>query len=210
MPFLHCFFINNIGRLLNLYLICRGIVRSKKQMNKLLLCIFFIAPILGFSQNKSFYDFKVTDIHGNTFDFSTLKGKKVLIVNTASECSLAPQLYKLQELYEEYGGDDFEIIAFPCNDFAKHEPGSSQQINDIYTKKYGITFPVMAKIQLKGDSINPVYQWLTSSKENSTLDAKVMWNYQKFLIDKEGYVQDVIWPVGKPKGKRIEEWLLGK
>ena len=176
-------------------------------MNKFFLFLFLLVSGFGFSQTKSFYDFKVTDIHGKTFDFATLKGKKVLIVNTASECSLAPQLKKLQDLYEEYGGEDFQIIAFPCNDFAEHEPGNNEQIYEIYTQKFGISFPIMAKINIKGDNMAPVYQWLTSSEENGTLDAKVMWNYQKFLIDKNGHVVEVIWPIGSPKSKRIEEWL---
>lgn len=176
-------------------------------MDKLILILLMLISVPGPSQTKSFYDLMVTDIHGETFDFATLKGKRVLIVNTASECSLAPQLKKLQELYEEYGGEDFEIIAFPCNDFAEHEPGNNEQIYEIYTQRYGISFPIMAKIKIKGDNMSPVYQWLTSSKENGTLDAKVMWNYQKFLIDKNGHVVDVIWPIGSPKSKRIEEWL---
>jgi len=176
-------------------------------MKKIFILLIILLPVTGFSQTKSFYDFKVTDIHGNTFDFASLKGKKVMIVNTASECSLAPQLKKLQELYEEYGGEDFEIIAFPCNDFADHEPGKSQQIDNVYTQKFGITFPVMAKITIKGDNMNPVYKWLTSSKENGTLDAKVMWNFQKFLVDENGHVEDVIWPIGSPESKRVEEWL---
>lgn len=176
-------------------------------MKKILLFLFLLITFVGFSQTKSFYDFNVTDIHGKIFDFTTLKGKKVMIVNTASECSLAPQLKKLEELYEEYRGEDFEIIAFPCNDFAKHEPGDGKQIYDIYTQEFGVTFPIMAKITIRGDNMNPVYQWLTSSKENGTIDAKVMWNYQKFLIDKNGHVEDVIWPIGSPKSKRIEAWL---
>lgn len=169
--------------------------------------LFLLISFAGFTQTNSFYDFKVTDIHGKIFDFATLKGKKVMVVNTASECSLAPQLIKLEELYEEYGGEDFEIIVFPCNDFASHEPGDSNQIYDVYSRKFGVTFPIMAKISIRGDNMNPLYQWLTSSKENGTLDAKVIWNYQKFLIDKNGTVEDVIWPIGSPAGKRVEAWL---
>jgi glutathione peroxidase len=176
-------------------------------MKKFLPIIFLLASVAGFSQTKSYYDFKVTDIHGKTFDFATLKDKKVLIVNTASECSLAPQLKKLQELYEEYGGEDFEIIAFPSNDFGNREPGNNEQILKIYTEKFGISFPIMAKSSVKGDEMNPVYQWLTNSQENGTLDAKVMWNFQKFLVDDDGQVVDVVWPIGSPKSKRIEEWL---
>jgi len=149
--------------------------------------IFFLIAIListpGFAQKKSLYDFSATTIDGKEFDLSALKGKKVLIVNIATECSLAPQLKKLQELYEEYGGDDFVIIGFPCNDFGKQEPGDNPEIYQTCTTKYNITFQLMEKIKIKGDECHPIYKWLTSSEENGTLDAKVTWNYQKFLVN---------------------------
>lgn len=160
------------------------------------------------AQNKTLHDFTATTIDGKEFDFSTLKGKKVLIVNTASECSLAPQLKKLQELYEEYGGDDFEIIAFPCNDFGKQEPGNNEEIYDVCTKKYEITFQMMEKIMIKGNNPHPIYKWLTSSEENGTLEAKVTWNYQKFLVDENGQVVDALSPISSPKSNRILEWLM--
>jgi len=173
---------------------------------------FFVITIL-FSfqitaQHKTLHDFKATTIDGKKFDFSTLKGKKVLIVNTASECSLAPQFKKLQELYEEYGGDDFEIIAFPSNDFGKQEPGNNKQIFEVCTKKYEITFQMMEKIKIKGNNPHPIYKWLTSSEENGTLEAKVTWNYQKFLIDENGLVVDALSPISSPKSNRILEWLM--
>jgi len=172
----------------------------------LILTILFSVQIMP--QKKTLYDFKATAIDGKEFDFSTLKGKKVLIVNTASECSLAPQLKKLQELYEEYGGDDFEIIGFPCNDFGKQEPGDNKEINEVCTKKFGVTFQMMEKIKIKGDDCHPIYKWLTSSEENGTLDAKVTWNYQKFLIDENGKVVDSFSPISSPKSNRIIEWLM--
>ena len=170
-------------------------------------------PILFFctlcpAQHKVLYDFKATTIDGKDFDFSALKGKKVLIVNIATHCSLAPQLKKLQELYEEYGGDDFEIIAFPCNDFGNQEPGDNQEIQSVCTNKYAITFPVMEKISIKGEDCHPLYKWLTNSEENGTLQSKVTWNYQKFLVDEEGKVVDSLSPITSPKGNRILEWLL--
>jgi glutathione peroxidase len=160
------------------------------------------------AQNKTLHDFKATTIDGDEFDFSTLKGKKVLIVNIATECSLAPQLKKLQELYEEYGGDDFEIIAFPSNDFGKQEPGENHEIKEVCTNKYSITFPIMEKISIKGDNPHPIYKWLTSSEENGSLESKVTWNYQKFLIDENGHVVDSYSPITSPKSNRIVEWLM--
>jgi len=173
----------------------------------LISCLLLTVP--GFTQTKTLYDFKPTDINGEIFDFATLKGKKVMIVNTASECALTPQFKKLQELYEEYGGDDFEIIGFPSNDFGKQEPGTNENIREFCSSKYGVSFPMMAKIEIKGDNMHPVYRWLTSSSENGTLDAKVMWNFQKFMIDREGNVEDFVPPFQGPKNKRIIEWLQG-
>ena len=172
----------------------------------LFLTILFSVQIMA--QKKTLHDFKATTIDGKEFDFSTLKGKKVLIVNIATECSLAPQLKKLQELYEEYGGDDFEIIGFPCNDFGKQEPGENEAVYDVCTNKYSITFQLMEKISIKGENPHPVYQWLTSSEENGTLEAKVTWNYQKFLVDENGKVVDSLSPISSPKSNRIMEWLM--
>lgn len=173
-----------------------------------LVIVFFLISIQIMGQHKTLYDFTAKTIDGKEFDFSTLKGKKVLIVNTATECSLAPQLKKLQELYEEYGGDDFEIIGFPCNDFGKQEPGDNDHIFEVCTNKFGITFQMMDKIKIKGDDCHPIYKWLTSSEENGTLESKVTWNYQKFLIDENGEVVDSFSPISSPKNNRIMEWLM--
>lgn len=173
-----------------------------------LLIISLLVSVHISGQLKTLYDFKANTIDGKEFDFSTLKGKKVLIVNTATECSLAPQFKKLQELYEEFGGDDFEIIAFPCNDFGNQEPGNNEEIMEVCKNKYAVTFQMMEKIKIKGDDCHPIYKWLTSSEENGTLQAKVTWNYQKFLIDKEGKVVDSLSPISSPKSKRITEWLM--
>jgi glutathione peroxidase len=172
----------------------------------IIITLFFSIQVIG--QKKTLHDFKATTIDGEEFDFSSVNSKKVLIVNIATECSLAPQLKKLQELYEEYGGDDFEIIGFPCNDFGKQEPGESEEIKEVCTNKYAITFQLMEKIEIKGDNPHPIYKWLTSSEENGTLDAKVTWNYQKFLINENGEVVDSYSPISSPKSNRIVEWLM--
>jgi glutathione peroxidase len=158
-------------------------------------------------QNKNLYDFMATTITGEPYDFSQLEGKKVLIVNTASECMLTPQFKKLQELYEEYGGDDFEIIGFPCNDFGSQDPAGNDVIYDFCTKKYEVTFTMMGKIEIKGENAHPLYKWLTTSEENGVLDAKVTWNFQKFLIDEKGEIVDFVPPVKSPKTDRIMDWL---
>ena len=171
----------------------------------LFILLFYTTSVL--SQIKTLHDFKATTIDGEIFDFASLKGKKVLIVNTASECALTPQFKKLQELYEEYGGDDFEIIGFPCNDFGKQEPGDNDQIIVFCTNKYGVTFQMMEKISIKKENTHPVYKWLTSSKENGTLDAEVKWNFQKFMIDENGLVVDFVPPIFSPAGKKVINWL---
>jgi glutathione peroxidase len=167
--------------------------------------IFFATAASG--QYKTLHDFTARTIDGELFDFSTLKGKKVLIVNTATECSLTPQFKRLQELYEEYGGDDFEIVAFPCDDFGGQEPGTNEQIREFCEKKYNISFTLMEKISIKGENMHPVYQWLTNSEENGTLDGKVIWNFQKFLIDEEGVAVDFLSPITGAKNRRILDWL---
>jgi glutathione peroxidase len=176
-----------------------------KRQCVLVVFLIIITPIV-FGQ-KTLHDFSARTITGELLDFSTLNGKKVLIVNTATECSLTRQFKKMQELYEEYGGDDFEIIAFPCNDFGSQEPGTNQQINEFCTKKYNVSFTMMEKISIKGDDIHPIYKWLTSSKENGTLDAKVIWNFHKFLVDGEGQVVESLSPITGVQNQRIIEWL---
>lgn len=170
------------------------------------LACFLLLTNLVFAQ-KTLHDFSARTITGEILNFSTLKGKKVLIVNTATECSLTPQFRKMQELYEEYGGDDFEVIAFPSNDFGSQEPGTNQQINDFCINKYNVSFILMEKISIKGDDMHPVYKWLTSSEENGTLDAKVIWNFQKFLVDENGQVVESLSPITGVQNRRIMEWL---
>jgi glutathione peroxidase len=180
-------------------------------MNTIKFFLLIFAIMLSFSvfaQHKTLFDFKAKTIDGDEFDFSSLKGKKVLIVNTATKCSLSPQLKRLQEIYEEYGGDDFEILAFPSNDFGNQEPGTNEDIKEVCFNKYGITFQLMEKVKIKGDDCHPLYHWLTTSEENGSLQARVTWNFQKFLIDKNGEVVDALSPIASPKSNRIIEWLM--
>jgi glutathione peroxidase len=151
----------------------------------------FMAMIIAASasasaQTKSFYDFKVKTLYGDDFDMSQLKGKKVLIVNTASKCGFTPQYEDLQKLYETYGDNNFLIIGFPANNFMNQEPGSNEEIAAFCKVNYGVTFPMMEKISVKGDDIHPLYQWLTDKSENGVLDAKVSWNFNKFFVDDTG------------------------
>ena len=162
------------------------------------------------SQSKTFYDFKVKDIDGKDYDLSSLKGKKILVVNTASKCGLTPQYEDLQKLYEKYGSKDFVIIGFPANNFMKQEPGTNSEIKDFCTSEYNVTFPMMSKISVKGDDIDPLYEWLTSKDLNGVMDSKVKWNFQKYMINEEGQLVDVAYPKTNPLGEQIVNWIEGK
>ena len=169
---------------------------------KLMLVSFIITTLSGSAQ-KAFYDFKVETIDGSMFDFSQLKGKKVLIVNTASKCGFTPQYDGLQELYEKYGGDDFTIIGFPANNFANQEPGTDEEIQQFCRINYGVTFPMMSKISVKGDDMHPLYKWLTSKEKNGVMDSEVKWNFQKYLINEDGQLVDVFYSKVKPMDEEI-------
>lgn len=158
---------------------------------------------------QNFCDFTVKDTYGNDFDLKQLKGKKVMVVNTASKCGLTPQYKKLQELYTKYKDDGFVIIAFPANNFGRQEPGTNKEIQEFCSSKYGIDFPIMSKISVKGSDIHPLYQWLTRKSENGILDAPVRWNFQKFLIDESGQIVKSIPPQIAPDAKQITNWIKG-
>ena len=137
---------------------------------------------------KSIYDFRVPGLESGTIDFSAYKGKKILIVNTASECGYTPQYKDLQALSEKFK-DKLVIVGFPANNFGGQEPGSATEIKAFCEKNYGVTFPMAAKVSVKGDDMAPIYHWLTSKAENGVLDATIGWNFNKFLIDENGKMQ---------------------
>ena len=134
---------------------------------------------------KTIYDFKVPSIDGKTIDFAQFKGKKILIVNTASKCGYTPQYEGLQKLYNTYK-DKLVIVGFPANNFGAQEPGTNTEIQEFCKKNYGVSFPMAAKISVKGDDTAPIYKWLCSKAENGVLDAEIKWNFNKFLLDENG------------------------
>ena len=146
------------------------------------------------SVDNSIHQFKVADIYGNIFDFSQLKGKKVMIVNTASKCGLTYQYEALQKLYSQYKDLNFVIVGFPSNDFLWQEPGSNDEIIDFCEQNYGVTFPMMSKITVKGTKKHPIYQFLTQKSKNNYKDSRVTWNFQKYLVNKQGRVEKIISP----------------
>lgn len=165
--------------------------------------------ITGFAQTSGFYDFKVKTLEGTDFNFSSLKGKKVMIVNTASKCGFTPQYKDLEEVYEKYKGN-LVIIGFPANNFLNQEPGSAADIRKFCTENYGVTFPMMEKISVKGNDMAPLYKWLTSKEKNGVMDSEVKWNFQKYLIDENGKLVDVIYSKDKPTSDKVIAWISSK
>ena len=159
---------------------------------------------------ETIYQFKVQDLAGDEFDFATLKGKRIIIVNTASECGLTPQYEQLQAVYNQYKDQNLVIVGFPANNFGSQEPGSNAQIASFCQKNYGVTFPMMAKISVKGNDMHPVYQFLTQKAKNGLEDSSVQWNFQKYLINSNGELEKVIAPSTLPTDAEIINWIEGK
>lgn len=157
-----------------------------------------------------FYSLSATTLSGDTLDFATLKGKKVIIVNTASKCGFTPQYAQLQELYDsaQAKGEELVILGFPCNQFGKQEPGTSEDIEEFCQLNYGVTFQMMEKVHVKGDSIHPVFNWLTSKELNAVMDYKVQWNFHKFLIDSQGRLIAAYNSRKSPLSKEIKSFVF--
>lgn len=183
----------------------------KQKMKKFIfLTTLILFSIFGMSQSiktNTIYGFKVNQIDGKEIELSEFKGKKILIVNVASQCGLTPQYKQLQELYEKYRQQNFTIIAFPANNFGEQEPGSNEEIATFCTKNYGVTFPVMEKISVKGSDIHPFYNWLTQKSENGNIDSEVKWNFQKYLVNESGELVKVITPTESPLSDNIINWI---
>ncbi len=176
-------------------------------MKKLLVFGLFLLPFIVTAQTKTFYDFKVLTIDGEEISLASFKGKKVLVVNVASKCGLTPQYEDLEDLYQKYKEQNFVVIGFPANNFFGQEPGTNEEIKQFCTSKYDVTFPMMAKISVKGDDIHPLYRWLTEKEENGVLDAKVKWNFQKFMVDENGKLVGFAAPSEKPNSEKSIKWI---
>ena len=159
------------------------------------------------SVDNSIHQFKVADIYGNIFDFSQLKGKKVMIVNTASKCGLTYQYEALQKLYSQYKDLNFVIVGFPSNDFLWQEPGSNDEIIDFCEQNYGVTFPMMSKISVRGKNMHPIYQFLTQESKNGVISSSVSWNFQKYLINSDGKLAKVLSPRTQPNDPSVITWI---
>ena len=175
--------------------------------------IFLLIASISYAQTtamkNSIHTFTVEDINGNSFDLSSLRGKKVMLVNTASKCGLTPQYKKLEALYQQYKDQNFVIVGFPANNFMWQEPGTNDEIKAFCQKNYGVSFPMMAKISVKGKNQHPLYAFLTQKTKNGVVDSSVKWNFQKYLIDENGVLVDVISPRTQPDDVSILSWIKG-
>lgn len=158
----------------------------------------------------SIYSFQVKDIDGNNFDLNTLKGKKVMIVNTASKCGFTYQYELLEEIYSNYKSHNFTIIGFPANNFMSQEPGNNQEIKEFCTANYGVSFPMMSKISVKGEDMHPLYQYLTQKNLNGVINSEVKWNFQKYLINENGQIDKIYYSKTKPNDPEIISWIKGE
>ncbi len=156
---------------------------------------------------ENIYQFKVEDLSGKTFDFSTLKGKKVIIVNTASKCGLTPQYKDLEAVYKEYKDKGLVIVGFPANNFASQEPGTNEEIATFCQMNFGVTFPMMDKVSVKGDDMAAIYQFLTQKSKNGLQDSTVEWNFQKYLINEKGELEKVISPRVLVTDPEVMNWI---
>ena len=150
-------------------------------MKTLMLAMILSATLTG----GSIYDFKAPGLTGGTINFSDFKGKKILIVNTASKCGNTPQYDDLEKLYEKYK-DKLVVVGFPANNFGAQEPGANEEIAEFCKKNYGVTFPLTTRVDVKGPNATPVFKYLCNKSENGVLDAEISWNFNKFIIDEHG------------------------
>lgn len=156
---------------------------------------------------KTIYDYKVDALEeGKTINFADFKGKKILVVNTASECGFTPQYADLEKLYEEYK-DRLVIVGFPANNFGGQEPGTNVEIGAFCQKNYGVTFPMAAKVSVKGDDTAPIFKFLTEKQLNGVKDSKILWNFTKFLVDENGKLVDSFVSNVKPTDEAITKYL---
>jgi len=159
--------------------------------------------------NESIFNFSCKDVNGNEKNLSELKGKVTLVVNTASKCGFTPQYKGLEDLYQKYKDQGLEVLGFPCNQFGNQEPGSNNEIEEFCTLNYGVTFPMFSKVDVNGDSADPLFKFLTSNKKGLLGSSKIKWNFTKFLIDKDGNPVKRFAPTTTPEqiSEDIEEIL---
>lgn len=156
--------------------------------------------------SKTIYDYKVESLDGQEINFADFKGKKILVVNTASECGFTPQYADLEKLSKEYE-NNLVIVGFPANNFGGQEPGSNTEIGAFCEKNFGVTFPMAAKVSVKGDDTAPIFKFLTEKDLNGVKNTAILWNFTKFLIDENGHLIDTFISTTKPTSESITKYL---
>ena len=156
--------------------------------------------------SKTIYDYKVESLDGQEINFADFKGKKILVVNTASECGFTPQYADLEKLSKDYE-NNLVIVGFPANDFGGQEPGSNTEIGAFCEKNFGVTFPMAAKVSVKGDDTAPIFKFLTEKDLNGVKNTAILWNFTKFLIDENGHLIDTFISTTKPTSESITKYL---
>jgi glutathione peroxidase len=178
-------------------------------MSKIFLIVSLFVLSSFFSPAKKtppIYKFKVESLDGGKIDFKKFKGKKLLIVNTASKCGNTPQYAQLEELYEKYK-DKLVIVGFPANNFGGQEPGTATEIREFCTKNYGVTFPMAEKVSVKGTDMAPIFQYLVEEAEKLGFKDPIKWNFTKFLLDENGKLITVIHNKTKPMSEEVTKYL---
>lgn len=155
---------------------------------------------------KTIHEFKVPSIEGGTIDFKKYKGKKILVVNTASKCGFTPQYEGLEKLYKEHK-DKLVVVGFPANNFGEQEPGTDEEIQQFCKVRYGVTFPLASKVDVVGNKAHPLFKWLTKKEENGVLNATVKWNFTKFLLDENGKLLAAFDSRVTPESEEILKYL---
>lgn len=154
-------------------------------------------------EEKSPLDFKVDSIDGKPVELSKFKGDVILVVNVASQCGLTPQYNQLEAIYSKYKGEGFQVLGFPANEFGAQEPGTNEEIAKFCSSKYSVDFPMFSKVVVKGEKICPLYQFLTSKETNPEHAGDIKWNFEKFLIDRDGKVIARFAPPVKPDAPEV-------
>lgn len=168
--------------------------------------IFLTMALVALFAATSIYDFKVTGLEGNEIDFAAFKGKKIMIVNTASKCGNTPQYEELQQLYSKYK-DKLVIVGFPANNFGGQEPGSNDDIKEFCKRNYGVSFPMAEKVSVKGSDIHPLFQYLVNEAKKQGVEDPIKWNFTKFLVDEKGRLITVIHHKTKPMSEEVLKHL---
>ena len=180
--------------------------KNKIKMKNIITSLLLLANVL-IASSQSIYDSKINTIDGVSIDFNDFKGKYILFVNVASKCGFTKQYAQLEELYQAYK-NDLVVIGLPCNQFGGQEPGDAQEIKSFCTENFGVSFIITEKINTKGPELHPIYAWLTDKKLNGKINSTVKWNFQKYLLNKEGKLIDYFNSTTSPMSSKITKQLI--